>query len=585
MLPVTLDGFNKMNLDDLGPVTPVDASAINTPAAATIAPPDPSAPLNIKDLGAVQSPEDYYGSTGQQIKAGLEGAAQGVLGPIAPAIEKAFGVKGSDILGRQEANPITHGVGEAAGLIGGAFIPGLEEANLGSQVGKLGEAAKLATGAEGLAATGIKAGAELSALAGSTELSKAVEGDPNQTLGSAAINIGLSGIIGGAGGVALGSVSPLWNKVKNVTGAGDLISDFINETAALQQAKLNPEAALSKEFEAIPASDKNRAPGVLLARWAQDKGAAALGQAAGESTASLIGAGLGTLVGHPFFGAYVGEKTLGPILSSLAKPLAENALDSTAAKSVVDYLVNVSQGQKILSDSVSNMFKNGTEIFAKDLIPDQESRDKLDKSLEHFQNPENALQIGGGLQHYLPSHATAAAQTASQAANYLAALKPKQPVTSPLDTPPPTDKFQQAKYNRALDIAQQPLMALKYAKEGTLLPQDITTLQTIYPGVHAQMGNLITNELIKNGADKTLIPYGQKVSMSMLLGGTPLEGTMTQGAAQAIIGANAGAQTQAQQQAPKRGKSGATEATLKAADKVNSLYATPLQQRQLDKRS
>lgn len=559
---------------DLSQLVPV-SSAPTAPVPGDEGPP----------LSQLISPDEYYGSTGQQIKAGLEGAAQGVLGPLAPAAERALGVKGEDILGRQAANPVTHGIGEAAGFIGGSFIPGLEEVNLGSQVGKLGEAAKAASGLEGLAATGIKAGSELSALAASTELSKAVEGDSNQSLGSAAINIGLSGIIGGAGGAVLGSVSPLWDKVKNTTGVGKLMSDFINETAALQQAKLNPAEALSSEFEAIPASDKSASAGVKLARWANENGAGAIANVVGDTAGGAIGGGLGFLVGHPLVGGYLGEQKLGPIISSLVKPFAENAVDSTAAKSAVDYLVNVSKGQKILSDSVSNMFKNTSEIFAKDLIPDQSSRDKLDKSLEHFQNPENALQIGGGLQHYLPTHAGAAAEAASSAANYLASLKPKQPITSPLDTQPPVDKNAQAKYNRALDVAQQPLMALKYAKEGRLLPQDVQTLQTIYPGVHRQIGQLVTNELIKNGADKSLMPYGQRVSMNLLLGGAPLDGTMTPSAAQSILHANAGQQTQGQQQAPKRGKSGATEATLKQANKVDNLYATPLQARELAKKT
>lgn len=536
---------------------------------------DEGPPLN--QLVPVSS-EDYYGSTGQQVIAGLEGVGQGVLGPIAPAVERAFGVKGEDIRGRQEANPITHGIGEAAGLVGGALIPGLEEANLASSVGKIGEAAKAGAGLEGLAATGVKAGAELSALAASTELSKAVEGDPNQTLGSAAVNIGLSGIIGGAGGVALGSVSPLWNKFKNVTGVGTLMNDFINETAALQQAKLNPEEALSSEFEAIPASDKNASAGVKLARWVNEKGASAIATAAGDTAGGAVGAGLGFLVGHPLVGGYLGEQKLGPILTGLVKPFAENAVDSQAAKSAVDYLVNVSQGQKILSDGVSNMFKSGSQVIAKDLIPDQESRNKLEKSLQYFQNPENALQVGGGLQHYLPEHASAAAGTASQAANYLQSLKPKQPVMAPLDSVPPIHTGVQAAYNRQLDIAQQPLMVLKHTKDGTLQPQDIQTLRTIYPGLHDSMINKITNEIIDKNSP--VMPYHQKVSMNLLIGGAPLDGTMTPFAAQAVM------HSATNQQTPQTGQ-GAKKASgveLKQINKVDSIYATKDQARQINSR-
>lgn len=776
---------------------------------------------NINDAG-VQSQDEYFGTPGQQLAAGVEGLGKGVLGPIAPFVERSFGVPGSDILAREHANPITHAAGELTGFAGSTLIPGLSEYGLAAGVGKIGEAAQAAAGlgeAAGfskIAATGIKAGAELTALGASTELSKMVEGDPDQTLGSAAINIGLSGVIGGVGGAALGSISPLWDKTKNILGVDKLATDFMAETKAIQDAgdplstatnelkgriaeadniwktmsdtkpevlqkampaptagniaKVDaqiqsiydtansalkkadqsiktksavpflyedlsnfqdavtaPNASLAEKFTALnklktdyagyakwsateegsakaalgrtlsnvirpaledtsvwgaagdvqkvtneaisnmidatkdfkpqvtskllgendvapekvqtflnqtnagkasrkanvisnyldatqkyadainqvhldngleaPITSKlnptpvlNHAlgteltPGVALARWANKRGAAALGTAVGEAGASTIGGGLGALVGHPLLGAWAGEKVLGPIFSALAKPLAENAVDTSAAKSAVDYIGNAIKGQKVLSDSVSNVFSKGTEVLTKDLIPDQESRNKLDKSLSYFNEPGNATKVAGSLGHYLPQHATAAAVVASNGANYLNTLKPTQAVTSPLDNPPPIDRAAQAKYNRALDMAQQPLLALQHAKNGTLLPEDVQTLRTIYPALHDAMITKITNALIDHKSQGGTIPYKQKVSLNMLIGGNPIDGTMTPNAMQAII-LSSGAQ-QAGQQAEKASKpKNATGVALRQINKVNALYQTPQEARTESKRS
>ncbi len=84
---------------------------------------------------SLQDDSEKYGSPGQQIAAGLEGIAKGVAGPLAPAAELATGITTPEaIRGRAEANPWTHGLGEAAGFAGSALIPGLGEANLAAQI-------------------------------------------------------------------------------------------------------------------------------------------------------------------------------------------------------------------------------------------------------------------------------------------------------------------------------------------------------------------------------------------------------------------------------------------------------------------
>jgi hypothetical protein len=167
----------------------------------------------IKDLN-----EQQYGTPSQQIKTGLEGAAKGVLGPAAPYIEtKVLKVKPEDIRLRAETNPITHGLGEAAGLLGSAMT-GFGEAAAMTKAGEL------ATGAVGLAnlakdaSLGYKVGssvvqqaAEMAVLQGSDEISKQILKDPDASAETAISNIGLAAALGGAGGAIItGAASPLW---------------------------------------------------------------------------------------------------------------------------------------------------------------------------------------------------------------------------------------------------------------------------------------------------------------------------------------------------------------------------------------
>lgn len=685
-----------ITMDAPGGTAPVD----NMPMG-----PNKGPPLSINihniDPSLIKTDDEYFGTPGQQVLSGLEGAAEGVVGPLAPALEEATGLTtGENIRGRAKANPFTHGIGKATGFVGALGLPGVGEYGLAAQVGNVGEhvAALLPEALSGIAATGIKTGAEMAALSTSDELSKMVTQDPGQTLGSAAVNIGLSGIIGGVGGVALGGVSSLWNTTKNLVRTSDLIQDFMKETEVLQAARgaargstalgSATEDALrsgadatsaesvkevydpftktykkisvsgeapdegAKEFydpftktsgksapieakdedpsvfdpftktyaqnlksdpvvsgdqpsdsrfdpfsktydevmamDGVPPPRARATPGVQLARWADEKGADALAEMTGKTASGVIGASLGSLIGHPIVGAWIGNKVLSPVFASLAKPFAETAIDSAAAKSAIDYLGAALRGQDLLDKSVTNVFEKGAEVISKELIPDQRSREKLQKSINKItENPQYALNVGGNLGHYLPDHATNAAATTATAVNYLNSLKPKQPITSPLDPLPPIHKSAMNSYNRALDISQQPLLPLKFVKDGTLLPQDVQTLKTIYPDFYKAMIPKITNQIINHTAKGSVIPYRQRVSLNTFLEGTsPLDTTMTPMGMQAIIQANSGQQTEAQQQVSGVTKPGhrASGATLNQLNKVNDIYATSSQARELSER-
>lgn len=211
--------------------------------------------------------QEKYGTPGQMAKTAAEGVAQGVLGPLAPSIETTFGVNPEDIRARQETNPITHGVGEAAGLVGGA-LTGTGEAALLEKAGVgAAELAGLSKVAAALpeASYGFKVGssavtqaAEMAVLQGSDEVSKMVLQDPNTSAETAIANIGLAAALGGAGGAFMtGAVNPLWEatvgpKVETLLGS---VKNHFNGTTMLPDelaaAKNDLGIHIAPELEAV----------------------------------------------------------------------------------------------------------------------------------------------------------------------------------------------------------------------------------------------------------------------------------------------------------------------------------------------
>lgn len=319
-----------------------------------------------------KSDEEVHGTTSEQIKAGLEGAAQGIAGPLAPLAEtKLFGVRPEDIRGRAAANPITSGVGEAAGFVGGAFTP-IGEASL---LGKVGEAAKAASGigeATQLARVGSAAAqqaAEMAVLQSGNEISKQILQDPDTSAQQAIANIGLASALGGAGGAFVtGAISPLWKATvgPKVEGFLTSLSSHINGGEAVlpevmqksvEQLGVEPhpimQAALSGDPKALEMARtlyRSENPEFMTSlRDLQTK--------TSESVANSLGVPLEEA-------AHFSNKAQGDMLSDMAKthiekeygPISEalNRRDAEAAKIMVPDQDRLNFASKIMEKAVQD---------------------------------------------------------------------------------------------------------------------------------------------------------------------------------------------------------------------------------------
>lgn len=188
-------------------------------------------PKQIQDFKLDQK----YGSPDQQAIGTLEEAGRSGTFGLSTGIEKAFGAKDEDILGREAAlNPVLKFGAAGVGLAASSLIPGVGEENVISHIGQgLSDSMELGSIGSGAAKLGT-AGAILSS---GDEISHMIANDPNQSFESAAANIGLSAVLGGVGGAALGSISPAFEKLSGGK-VGQFIEDFKNR---IQEHVNNPD--------------------------------------------------------------------------------------------------------------------------------------------------------------------------------------------------------------------------------------------------------------------------------------------------------------------------------------------------------
>lgn len=282
--------------------------------------------------------------------------------------------------------------------------------------------------------------------------------------------------------------------------------------------------------------------------------------------------------GHPLASG-VSKKHLEPIMQRLGPIMNTQDSHPDGTASAISYLHSAMKGHDALDSHMGKTF--GSEKL--DVGDDKESTEELKNHLEDLQeNPSKMLDIGGHLGALLPEHATHLAAQSAIAVNYLQSLKPKTQQLAPLDTKESVDKMAEAAYTRQVSLAQHPLKTLSFVKNGTLLPADITTIQTIYPGLYKSMINKAGEQLIEAKTKGKEIPYKQKQSLSLLLG-QPLDFTQSQPAMAAILMANAPSGIHAETPQKKGDTSKATGVELKQINKVDEMFETPLEARQINR--
>lgn len=230
-------------------------------------------------------------------------------------------------------------------------------------------------------------------------------------------------------------------------------------------------------------------------------------------------------------------------------------IDAEGFKQMADFMRSTSRGEALTARAVKNVFKEG-EVIPAAAMPKEADKAKLDKALKAIQtSPESQLESPlGSAQSYMPEHAGAMGEFTQNAINYLNGLRPNTTPGLPLDTKRIVSPVEKAAFDRALGIAQQPLIVLDRIKKGNITVKDVEAVRTMYPSLYNRLSQKLTNEMTEAINKGDPISYKLRVGMSMFLG-QPLDSTMTP---QAILAAQPPATPPQQQTAQGLTKKGST---------------------------
>lgn len=500
-----------------------------------------------------ETQEQAYSTPAQQALTVAEGAVQGVplVGPLATKAELKLsemgmpGISAQDINARAETNPIEHGLSKAATAIGTALIP----VGAGMRAASLGAAALQGF----LTQAGMQASDEMTNY-------MLGQGDPDHPIGAALFHSGAAGLFGLAGNVlgfkggeALANLAE-----KNI---GSKLEPFLEGVASAasgkpinqlsEEANVGIKAAGSNFYNGLSSYFIPHISGSLGALEGGIEGyhengitGAAKGAAQGAVEGAIAGL-IGKTVLHRLSGI-IGKQAVAPFITKLiSSGTAEGIGDA------INYASSVGGGLKTLDTGIDTLFKIGSSGGQQRLNELIKTNNDEEKALEDYinnggfeQNIDTSLQnqnkaiphmaLGGqvqsgkasdkgifqnpGIANAYPQQNLALTAARSRVSNYLTSLKPDQyPAKLPFDRDP--DQTAQKKtYKKAIKLALNPMIILKDVNNGTLDPNDVKHLNSMYPETISLMQNALTKKIIQSNLDKKKPPYHVRQGLSMLLG-------------------------------------------------------------------
>ena len=274
-------------------------------------------------------------------------------------------------------------------------------------------------------------------------------------------------------------------------------------------------------------------------------------------------------------GRMVGREVPDAIKLATLKFLGSDApISSPAFKALAELAVHSIKGQNMTKNAIGSIFKSGMQVAPQAFSVKSKEIEKLKEKVDQAsQDPTSLLQVAGHVNHYAPGHAQAFGATSARAVQYLNTLKPNESQMGAFGAKRVPSAIEKAKYNNALEIAQQPLTVIGKLKKGNLTPDDVNTVRTIYPNLYKNMVAQLTTAAIDHVGKGNSIPYKTKLQMALFTG-SPMDASMGAQALQRAQSSFMVAQAPAQQQA-RPSKKG-----MESFQKGNAMAMTPNQSRE-----
>jgi hypothetical protein len=533
-----------------------------------------------QSFDALVPDEDKYGGAGEQVLAAGEGLANTLTGGLysvaAAKADEALGLDPSYHEHVREENPVSYGAGQVGGILTGAgAIKG---------AAALGETAAAELGG-GLAT---KFGVENALFTLGDQISKSVSQNPD-SIQTAALHVGLSGILGAGAGKILGKASELWMSKfgEEAEGFAKGFTDNLKSKSSIQEGPIPgfppaPGTPLFKEAveeAAAPMAPKGSKLGQKVSDFLSKKAVNAVSEGVADAAGAFLGHGLG-IPGGSFVGGMLGHQFLKPILTqslpALLKPLIQGEASGTGLRAAFQAVNSIVKGDALLSKAAKAVFETSSaDMQGLSLEPDDKTISQLREHLNDLEgHPEALMNVGGDIGHYMPGHQTALAATTQNAVDYLNSQKPRDIQPGLLNKPMQPSKSQESAYNRTLAIAEQPLSVLQRLHDGTLSGKDVADLHALYPAIAPQIIQRVQTHMIEHMSKEKVVPFKLRRGLSLLTG-QPIDSTFTQPSMAAAQAVHMPAQPPQQAQ----GKASAKKSTAKVG-KSAELAQEPSQARQ-----
>lgn len=271
--------------------------------------------------------------------------------------------------------------------------------------------------------------------------------------------------------------------------------------------------------------------------------------------------------------AYASPK--GAIIANARDYAIEKAIQMASGSSEGKQAVALAQatikGEHTATRAVKSVF-NAAKDMPSSVIPMAAARARLDRLVSKAAEDPTRMLAMNDNNNSIPEYNAPLAASAARVVNFLSTIKPNTTPANPLDGKRKPSSYEKAAYDRALDIAEQPLVVLPALKDGRITPSDVQALKTMYPNLYGKLSSKINEQIIEATHKGKLIPYKTRIGLAIFLG-EPMDSTMT---SQGILNA----QPQPSQSPPQQPGGTAKSYQSKGLEKAPSQYQTPEQARQ-----
>lgn len=186
--------------------------------------------------------------------------------------------------------------------------------------------------------------------------------------------------------------------------------------------------------------------------------------------------------------------------------------NAAAFKQALGMAAAVEKGERTINKAVK-------EVFTGKVKTEQPNTDKLKKLVEEYTQDESKfMKVGAELGHYLPDQAGALSMAAVRNIRYLASQRPNTAPLSPFDATRKVSDTEEAKYDRALQIAERPLLILDGVQQGRINPQDMQHLRQMYPALANSLATKLQMQVIEHKGEDGRIPFKTQMGLSAYLG-------------------------------------------------------------------